>query len=96
MTSTSPSSWPGADPRSDAVALGRTRIDEIDAALLDLVRQRLAVSREIQQARMAAGGPQIVHAREGVVVERWGAELGAPGRRIALSLLELSRGSAPA
>jgi len=82
------------EPRTepDAVAVGRARIDAIDAELLDLVRQRLVVSRTIQQARMAAGGPQVVHAREGEVVDRWRTALGAPGSRIALALLELSRG----
>lgn len=76
----------------DAVTAGRDRIDEIDAALIALVRERLDVSRDIQRARMAAGGPQVVHAREGVVVDRWRAALGTPGSRIALALLELSRG----
>lgn len=86
------------DPRTepDAVLAGRARIDEIDAQLLELVRERLAVSRDIQRARMAAGGPQVVHAREGVVVDRWREALGVPGSRIALALLELSRGAVPA
>jgi chorismate mutase len=78
----------------DAVTAGRDRIDEIDAALIALVRERLDVSRSIQRARMAAGGPQVVHAREGVVVDRWRAALGVPGSRMALALLELSRGRA--
>lgn len=80
----------------EAVVAGRARIDEIDDALVALVQERLAVSRDIQRARMAAGGPQVVHAREGLVVDRWREALGAPGSRIALALLELSRGRVPA
>jgi chorismate mutase len=71
----------------------RATIDALDAQLVDLIRQRLAVSHEIQQQRLAAGGPRVVHAREADVVARWRAELGAPGSRIALALLELARGS---
>jgi chorismate mutase len=71
----------------------RAAIDELDAQLVALIQQRLAVSHEIQQERLAAGGPRVVHAREAEVVARWRAELGAPGSRIALALLELARGS---
>jgi chorismate mutase len=70
----------------------RAEIDALDIQLVSLIRQRLAVSREIQQARMASGGPRVVHAREAEVVARWRDELGPSGSRIALALLELSRG----
>jgi chorismate mutase len=75
------------------VADQRSEIDALDAQLVALIRQRLAVSAEIQHARLAAGGPRVVHAREAEVVAHWRAELGSPGSRIALALLELSRGS---
>lgn len=71
----------------------RAEIDALDTQLVDLIRQRLAVSHEIQRERLAAGGPRVVHAREAEVVSRWRDELGAPGSRIALALLELSRGA---
>jgi chorismate mutase len=71
----------------------RAAIDDLDAQLVDLIRQRLEVSHQIQQERLAAGGPRVVHAREAEVVARWRDELGAPGSRIALALLELARGS---
>ena len=71
----------------------RAAIDELDAQLVALIQQRLAVSNEIQKERLAAGGPRVVHSREAEVVARWRAELGAPGSRIALALLELARGS---
>ena len=71
----------------------RSEIDALDAELVALVERRREVSRRIQAERIAAGGPRIVHAREAEVVGRWRDSLGAPGGRIALALLELSRGS---
>lgn len=79
-------------PSLPAVDADRARIDEIDAALARLVHERTAVSRRIQAARVAAGGPRVVSAREVEVVGRWRAELGGPGRSIAMALLELGRG----
>jgi chorismate mutase len=70
----------------------RDEIDQIDHELVELVRRRREVSRAIQAARMAEGGPRVVHAREAEVVERWRSSLGTPGGRIALALLELGRG----
>jgi chorismate mutase len=72
----------------------RARIDELDAELLRLVRERGEVSARIGAARRAAGGPRIVHARENEVVGRWRAALGRPGAAIAMALLELGRGPA--
>jgi chorismate mutase len=94
-TSTTTAVSSSARDEPEAVRAGRARIDELDTALVALVRERVEVSRAIQQARMATGGPQVVNAREGEVVDRWRTALGAPGGRIALALLELSRGPAP-
>ena len=76
------------------VTAGRARIDQIDAELVRLVRERTAVSEQIQRARQATGGPRIVHARENEVVRRWRDALGRPGAAIAMALLELGRGPA--
>ena len=81
-----------SDPRTDAVAAGRERIDRLDAELVRLIAERAAVSAEVQAARRAAGGPTIVQSRENEVVGRWHAALGRPGSAIALALLELGRG----
>jgi chorismate mutase len=75
-----------------SVETGRARIDEIDAEIVRLVRERIDVSGQIQAARQAEGGPRVVHARENEVVGRWRAQLGRPGTTIALALLELGRG----
>jgi len=78
-------------PRSEIDAL-RERIDALDGQLLALVEERCRVSAQIQQARMATGGPRVVHAREAEVLARWRDRLGTPGGRVALALLELGRG----
>jgi chorismate mutase len=75
-----------------AVAQGRARLDDIDEALVDLIRERVAVSRQIQAARVSSGGPRVATEREREVARRWHAALGDPGLDIALRLLELSRG----
>jgi chorismate mutase len=72
----------------------RSEIDALDAELVALITRRLEVSRLIQEERIASGGPRIVHTREAEVVGRWRSSLGVPGGRIALALLELSRGPA--
>ncbi len=81
-------------PVLHSVASGRARIDEIDGQIAGLVRERSDVSRQVQRARQADGGPRVVHARENEVVGRWHDELGRPGGAIALALLELGRGPA--
>ena len=81
-----------SDSRTDAVAAGRERIDQLDAELVRLIAERAAVSAEVQAARRAAGGPRIVQSRENEVVGRWHEALGRPGSTIALALLELGRG----
>jgi chorismate mutase len=43
----------------ESVEAGRARIDELDAAICDLVARRRGVSQQIQALRRAAGGPRI-------------------------------------
>lgn len=69
----------------------RTEIDQLDADIIRLVRRRTAVSQAIGQARMAAGGPRVVHGREMAVLDRY-RELGSEGRELAMLLLRLGRG----
>lgn len=69
----------------------RTEIDYLDAEILRLVQRRTAVSRAIGSARMAAGGPRVVHGREMAVLDRY-RELGTEGHELAMLLLRLGRG----
>src|SRR4051794_21169026 len=59
-------------PADDAtLAAGRKRIDEIDAQIIALVRERVSTSAELQRIRMAAGEPRIAHTRELQIVARY-------------------------
>ena len=79
----------------ETVAQGRERLDVIDEQIRALVRERQAVSRQVQQLRRAAGGPRIEHARENEILGRYGDALGRPGVALALAVLEICRGQQP-
>ncbi|MBA0048226.1 chorismate mutase [Mycobacterium sp. NPDC050853] len=79
-----------ADPTPDIDAL-RTEIDRLDAEILAAIRRRTEVSQTIGKARMASGGPRLVHSREMKVLERY-SELGQEGHTLAMLLLRLGRG----
>ncbi|MCP2165738.1 chorismate mutase [Goodfellowiella coeruleoviolacea] len=79
----------GATP-TDITEL-RKEIDYLDSEILRLVKRRVEVSKTIGAARMAAGGPKIVHSREMDVLARY-RELGPDGREMAMALLRLGRG----
>lgn len=83
---------PTAPPAPDGVPGGRERIDAIDAELIALIRRRMAVSAEIQAARMSDGGRRLDLRRETEVIGRYTRELGRPGTSVAMALLELGRG----
>lgn len=90
MTEMTDQATPAADLPTDLDSL-RSEIDHLDAEILRLVQRRTAVSKAIGSARMAAGGPRIVHGREMAVLDRY-RELGVEGRELALLLLRLGRG----
>lgn len=74
------------------VLSGRERIDAIDAELIELIRRRVAVSTEIQAARIADGGRRLDLSRETEIIGRYKRSLGRPGTGVAMALLELGRG----
>jgi chorismate mutase len=87
MTPTSENSVATPDEISEL----RKEIDWLDAEILRLVKRRVEVSKTIGAARIAAGGPRIVHNREIDVLARY-RELGPDGRALAMALLNLGRG----
>jgi chorismate mutase len=91
MQDVSPTIAP-AVPTVTGVPGGRERIDAIDTELIELIRQRMAVSAEIQAARMADGGRRLDLRRETEVIGRFNRSLGRPGTSVAMALLELGRG----
>jgi chorismate mutase len=70
----------------------RNRIDEIDAALIALWKERAAISQEVGKTRVAAGGTRLVLSREREILDRFSTELGADGTQIALLILRAGRG----
>lgn len=88
---------PDADPEATAdpevaIAKGRARVDELDRRIIELIRERVETSLEVQGARVAAGGRRVQLAREMEVIGRYRAALGKPGTSVAMTLLELCRG----
>lgn len=80
----------GGDP-AEEINDFRGEIDHLDAEILRLVKRRAEVSKQVGEARMAAGGPRIVYNREMDVLARY-RELGPEGRELAMLLLRLGRG----
>lgn len=97
-TSASPLATTADDPADDdtaaVVVRCRHRIDEIDQQLISLIRQRAALSADVQSARRATGEPHLALAREGEIIRRYSSSLGRLGTELAMLLMRLSRGSA--
>ena len=84
----------GAHTREAATEISgsRERIDALDQRIIQLVRERMAVSAEIQRARIASGGRRVNLSREMEILDAYRQELGRPGTELAMTLLELCRG----
>ena len=83
---------PAHDP-ADTIGMLREQIDALDAALIQLVAERVRVSRRIQTARMNAGGTRVELGREREVLGAYRAGLGAEGPHLADAVLQLCRGA---
>ncbi|MGI5349348.1 chorismate mutase [Streptomyces sp. CA-250714] len=102
MTTTSTSTSTEAAPAPEAsIAAQRARIDALDARLIALVRDRMELSDSIQQTRIESGGlgappdgvwGRVQLSRQMQILDHYSAELGAPGRELARTLLRLCRG----
>ena len=80
-----------ADPAAHIGEL-RQEIDACDAAIIELVQRRLAISHEIGALRTAAGGTRLSLSREQQVLARFSAALGADGAALGMMLLRQGRG----
>jgi chorismate mutase len=84
-----------AEPKAAAdahIAGLRTRIDEIDAAIIRLWQERAAISQEVGATRVASGGTRLVLSREREILDRFRNALGADGTQLALLILRAGRG----
>jgi chorismate mutase len=79
------------DP-ADRIGELRSEIDACDAAIIDLVQRRLAVSQEIGALRAASGGTRLSLSREQQVLSRFRAALGPDGAALGMLLLRQGRG----
>ncbi|MBD3008733.1 MULTISPECIES: chorismate mutase [unclassified Streptomyces] len=86
------SSSVSATEAARVIDTARERIDALDEQILDLVRERMAVSATVQEARIAAGGRRVHLSREMEILDRYRQRLGKPGTTLAMTLLELCRG----
>ena len=76
----------------ERIAELRAEIDACDAAIIELVQRRLAVSKEIGALRAASGGTRLSLSREQQVLARFGAALGPDGAALGMMLLRQGRG----
>ncbi|MGY2066817.1 chorismate mutase [Blastococcus sp. SYSU DS0619] len=88
-----PAAGPTA-PDDPAERIGELRgvIDACDAEIIELVRRRLEVSREIGALRAASGGTRLSLSREQQVLSRFRTELGPDGAALGMVLLRQGRG----
>lgn len=80
------------DEAATAITGARERVDDLDRRIIALVEQRMAVSAEIQRARIASGGRRVSLSREMEILARYREPFGRPGTALAMTLLELCRG----
>jgi chorismate mutase len=77
---------------ADTIDLLRGRIDGLDEAITRLVAERAAVSAQIQEVRVGAGGTRMELSRERVVLDHYRRELGARGAALGEAVLRVCRG----
>lgn len=70
----------------------RSQIDALDEVLVQLLRERAAVSHQIQRHRMSSGGARVDLARERDVIANYTAALGVSGAEFATTVLAYCRG----
>ncbi|MEV8113764.1 chorismate mutase [Streptomyces xiamenensis] len=95
-TRTSPTAAATAAPDTATarIAGARQRIDDLDARIVALIKERMSASDEIQQIRITDGGRRVDLAREMDILRHYGDALGRErGTRLAMTLLELCRGA---
>lgn len=80
------------DDAAELITGARERVDSLDDRIIGLIRERMAVSAVIQEARIGSGGRRVNLAREMEVLAHYRDALGRPGTALAMTVLELCRG----
>jgi chorismate mutase len=79
----------GADTTIDTL---RHQIDALDAAIINLISERVQVSRLIQTARINSGGTRVELGREREILDTYKNGLGRQGTHLADAVLQVCRG----
>ena len=80
------------DETVNTVVDGRAVLDNIDDQVIALLARRRAMSKQVQQLRMDAGGSRVEHSRENAIIRRYADSLGDGGVELALAVLDHCRG----
>lgn len=78
---------------ADLIAGLRSGIDDLDAQILALLQERRVLSKQVQDARIAAGGVRVELDRERQILEHYRGALGPQGVALATALLRVCRGA---
>lgn len=70
----------------------RSQIDELDAEIIRLWKERAGLSKRVGEIRMAGGGTRLVLDRERAILEKYRTALGDDGVQIAMLILRAGRG----
>lgn len=70
----------------------RERIDELDEQIIRLVGDRAALSAQVQEHRIAAGGVRLALDRERAILAGYRGALGESGTALGQAVLRLCRG----
>lgn len=92
MTAITTADQPAEATAASEIPKLRQRIDEIDAEIIALWRERASISQRIGAARVAAGGTRLALAREREILDRFHRELGEVGTQLGLLILRAGRG----
>lgn len=76
----------------DTIPVLRGQIDALDAAIINLVAERVRLSRRVQTARMNDGGTRVELGRERVILDAYRTALGRSGAHLADAVLQVCRG----
>ncbi|KNB51560.1 chorismate mutase [Streptomyces caatingaensis] len=91
-TTTTTDTGARTDEAARLIAGARERIDDLDGRIIGLVQERIAVSEQIQRARIASGGRRVNLSREMEILTHYSDQLGKNGTVLAMTLLDLCRG----
>jgi chorismate mutase len=80
------------EPGGDPIPVLRGQIDAIDAAIINLVAERMKLSARIQTARINGGGARVELGRERVILDAYRGVLGRQGAHLADAVLQVCRG----